>query len=183
MKDIDAIQIPESFLARARQVIAERDEPLLEYSAPPYRMTIYACAWSPPEYELQTEPGAQEAPFGTWRGYAEFREMSIEDLLEEYPDLEEADLDDEISNPFELAGAPSGLGAGVYSMFETIDVTGPYECAETGEYLGEVVGMDGPAPGNDYVGVSADSPLVLSCLQYRLDQLRTGIRIEVAPAE
>lgn len=187
MSESDCIQIPAAFVERARRHVAATGQPLLEYAAPPYNRLVYACMWSPPEYELQDEPGPQEAPFTTWSEYAEYRGMEPSELLEEYG-LEEEELDDELPDPFAMEGAPSSPGAGAYSMFEQLwtsgrDVVGAYECAETGELLGEVEAVDGPAPGNDYIGVSVDSPLMLSCLQFHLDRMRAGIRIEVGSTD
>ena len=45
--------------------------------------------------------------------------------------------------------------------------------------VGEIRFIDGPCPGNDYLGVEAPTPTDISLLQKRLNELRTGIRISV----
>ena len=46
--------------------------------------------------------------------------------------------------------------------------------------IGEIRFIDGPCPGNDYLGVECPSPLDISLLQKRLNDLNTGIRISMA---
>jgi hypothetical protein len=46
--------------------------------------------------------------------------------------------------------------------------------------VGEIRFIDGPCPGNDYLGVEAPTQLDISLLQTRLNELRTGIRISLA---
>jgi hypothetical protein len=45
--------------------------------------------------------------------------------------------------------------------------------------IGEIRFIDGPCPGNDYLGVEAPSMIDVSLLQKRLNELRTGISISV----
>jgi hypothetical protein len=46
--------------------------------------------------------------------------------------------------------------------------------------IGEIRFIDGPMPGNDYLGVECPSPLDISLLQMRLNELNAGIRISLA---
>lgn len=46
--------------------------------------------------------------------------------------------------------------------------------------IGEIQFIDGPHPGSDYLGVDATDYLSLSLLQQRLNDLNTGIRIQLA---
>jgi hypothetical protein len=177
------IQIPVAFVKRAQHHWATTGQPLLECSALPYSSVVYACAWSPPQYELQDQPGPHELESITWGDYASYYDIDLPELLAEYG-LEEEELDNEVPESLRMDGAASSPGAGVYATFEELwasdrDVVGTYECAETGELLGEVRAFYGPAPGNDYIGVSIDNPIVLSCLQYHLNRMSTGVRIEL----
>jgi hypothetical protein len=177
------IAVPAEFVARVRAQLAAVGTPLLEHGQPTYRTTLYACAWSPPEYELQTEPGPELPPYATWREYATYRAQSVDAFLAEHPDLDESDLDAEIPDPYAVEDAPESVTAGAYRRLEAFSVAGTYVCAETGEVLGEVEAIEGASPGNDYCGVTVSSPLVLSCLQRRLDELGAGVRIEVGSTE
>ena len=65
--------------------------------------------------------------------------------------------------------------AKAFSLLEELDVGTSLLNAE-GE-VGGLTFIDGPSPGNDYLGVHADNELSISLLQHRLNELRTGIQV------
>ena len=45
--------------------------------------------------------------------------------------------------------------------------------------IGGIRLIDGPMPGNDYLGAEAEDAVSVSLLQQRLNELDTGVRIEL----
>jgi hypothetical protein len=96
--------------------------------------------------------------------------------LEEDPDFdldEEADIL-EVVDAWARVDSPN---ARAYRLLERYDLGAAFSGPER---VGEIRFIDGPCPGNDYLGVEAPSPLDLSLLQHRLNQLNTGIQILLA---
>ena len=67
--------------------------------------------------------------------------------------------------------------ARAYRLLEKLDL-GPNLTGK--DAVGEINFIDGPCPGNDYLGVEAPTQLDISLLQKRLNDLNTGIRITIA---
>lgn len=65
--------------------------------------------------------------------------------------------------------------AKAFYLLEDLDI-GTTLRGATGE-VGGLTFIDGPSPGNDYLGVHADNELSISLLQHRLNELRTGIQV------
>ena len=57
--------------------------------------------------------------------------------------------------------------------------TGDSRLSDASSQRREIVFIDGPCPGNDYLGVEAPTLVDVSLLQKRLNDLRAGIRISV----
>ena len=62
-------------------------------------------------------------------------------------------------------------------MLEGLDLGSDLEGEKA---VGETRFIDGPMPGNDYLGVEAADQVSVSLLQKRLNELNTGIRIVMA---
>ncbi len=79
---------------------------------------------------------------------------------------------------WETTGGPL---ARVFNQLEDLEPQLGPQLIARGSELGYVAFEDAPIPGtwNRWVDVSCDAGL--SCLQHRLNELRTGIRIEIAP--
>ena len=67
--------------------------------------------------------------------------------------------------------------ARAYRLLENLDL-GPSLTGQ--DAVGELRFMDGPCPGNDYLGVEAADEATISLLQKRLNELDTGIRLSMA---
>jgi len=67
--------------------------------------------------------------------------------------------------------------AKAYDLLDQLDLGPTLVGAEA---VGELQFIDGPCPGNDYLAVEAVDQISISLLQQRLNDLRTGIRIQMA---
>ena len=126
---------------------------------------------------------APEPP--TWAGYFEeiwgVRQNHRSELLDacETWGLEPADLheDCDIDTWLTYWGRNRSPEAAAYHLLEDLDV-GPVLRGTAGE-VGEIDFVNGPWPGNDYLGAHAVDDLSVSLLQHRLNELGTGIEIHV----
>jgi hypothetical protein len=66
--------------------------------------------------------------------------------------------------------------AKAYRLLEDLDL-GPDLVGENA--VGEIRFIDGPCPGNDYLGVEVPTLVDISLLQKRLNELNTGIRVSL----
>jgi hypothetical protein len=64
--------------------------------------------------------------------------------------------------------------ARAYRLLENLDLGPDFSGAEA---VGEIRFIDGPCPGNDYLGAHAPTQLDIALLQKRLNDLETGVRI------
>lgn len=109
------------------------------------------------------------------RRYFGSEEYFIE-IREEDPDI---DLDAQM-NWFDVVDCwarEDSPNAKAYRLLENLDL-GPDLVGK--DAVGEIRFIDGPCPGNDYLGVEAPTPVDISLLQKRLNELETGIRISIA---
>jgi len=129
----------------------------------------------------------------TRREYAEeYAGWDLEEYKEEYGYTEEEldyeidpdDVKDEfLENGWGESSRQSSPGGKAY--FELIDLDlGEQKIIldDLGDedLFGYISFIDGEHPGNDYLGVIASSELALSALQYRLNELNSKIKIELA---
>ncbi len=126
-------------------------------------------------------PFSLEAPDMTWREFLEIRGDPVETWFEEWS-LTPDQLDDPADriHTQNWWDACSGPSARVYGRLGELESQlGPL--LTHGSDLGHVAFESGQYPGSwdQWVNVSGDAGL--SCLQHRLNELRTGIRIEIAP--
>ncbi len=129
------------------------------------------------EYELNLGDPYQEPPEMTVREYACRYYAGEEDYLNW---IEEDDVDLDAKMDFwdiiDTWARHDSPNARAYRLLENLDL-GPELCGENA--VGEINFIDGPCPGNDYLGVHAPTQLDLSLLQARLNGLNTGIRLSV----
>lgn len=87
------------------------------------------------------------------------------------------ELDTEYDDYYEhwaLSESPNVLA---YNLLDGLNI-GP-KLAGPGDKVGGLQFIDGDAPGHDYRGVHADDDLSISLLQHRLNELDTGIAVEL----
>lgn len=139
--------------------------------------------------DVREDPQAPDCPPSmTWREYAEqYTGMSIEEYASEF-DLSTDSWDDEADSDLVrddwIENAPRSETASgmVYFLPEDLDLGRTHislDELQIEQILGYVEFIDGDSPGHDYLGVRVSSPIALSALQYRLDELGTGIKIDM----
>ncbi len=178
-----------SFAERVLAHVATFGEPLLEPSPKT------DCVWHALPVDLMDScghllidtsiPFSLEVPDMTWRRFLTISRSPIEswsDELEEW-NLTPDQLDDladrfYTQNWWDSAGGPC---ARAFGRLTNLAPRLGSPLTTRGSELGYVAFESGPYPGswNQWVDVSCDAGL--SCLQHRLNKLRTGIRIEIAP--
>jgi len=168
-----------SFFDMAVDVLAKTGEPLL---IPPEKCLteLFAIDRGSGDYQLNIGDPWEEPPCLTLREYIDrYYGCDVEEYVADCCDEgESVDLNaavDEwvVMDAWARSDSPNALA---YPRLYGLDL-GP-ELAATGA-AGELQFIDGPCPGNDYLGVHAADALTLSLLQQRLNQLRTGIHITV----
>ena len=70
-----------------------------------------------------------------------------------------------------------GPSAEAHLLLETLDIG--WELKANGEVAGGLRFIDGPAPGNNYLGVHADDDISVSLLQHELNAANSGIAVRV----
>ena len=123
---------------------------------------------------------SEEPPSMTVAEYVErYSFLSMEEAAEEYAEWG-LSLDDEMPwyNVFDAWCRKDSPNARAYELLSRFDLG----ClrAHGDKKVGEILFINGPCPGNDYLGVEAPTELDLSLLQYRLNELRSGVHIELA---
>ena len=184
-EDQDAIYVSANFLRRAAAHIQSTGAPLLERRLPEYSRTLEAWPDSYGGYQLNVPYDEWDPPFRTWREYAEFHDLSEEEVLEESGAEDEEELDEEIeTDTLEQLIAPDDTVEGQaeallsdlppYLIENVEDVPELLEDADLEPWRNE-----GGRPGWTQVTVEVPSALALSVLQYVLDEVGHGTRIEL----
>ncbi len=163
---------------RAVRHLEATGKPLLEHRYKGYAQTFLAFRQER-EYELIIED--YEMDFATWRELAKWSGDTVEEVLDRhgndgFDDDEILGPDDKIPEDFNPLEYYS-VTAPVFWELDNLSLPDRFTSRGWDIDLGGLSFDDGPAPGNDYMGVSVTSKLGLSCLQYMLDDLRSGIRI------
>jgi hypothetical protein len=169
-----------SYFDKAVDVLAQTGEPLI---IPPEECLteLIAVDQGFGEFQLNVGDPWKEPPRMTLREFiGRYYESDVDSYVVENCDgEEELDLDAEVDplrvmETWALTDSPNALAFGLlYGLDLGADLHGPGA-------VGELQFIDGPCPGNDYIGVHATDALTLSLLQERLNQLNTGIHIRVA---
>ena len=130
-------------------------------------------------YQLNVGDPWAEPPAMTIREFAIEHCGGEEQYQEEWCDGEEVDFDDFVDPEFvvEYWARSDSPNAQAFYLLEGLDLGPDLDGADA---VGEIRFIDGPCPGNDYLGVEATDPVSVSLLQNRLNELGTGIRIVLA---
>ena len=154
-------------------------EPLLQVPKQA-NLDLYALDLGSGDYEFNLGKPPLEPPKMTIREFA-YRYFGNED---EYRDAwcweEDEDVDfDAYMDPeyvLDFWARSDSPNARAYWLLEDLDL-GPHLSGE--DAVGELRFIDGPCPGNDYLGVEADCDFTVGLLQKRLNDLNTGIRVSL----
>jgi hypothetical protein len=161
--------------------IDSKGHPLIEKPSNP-RKTLFVDQFDDFRIDLGREP--EEYPTATWReflvdklGYKTPTTLSqFRDLYNEFG-LKPRELDTDFDGYFEYWDQTEGPSALAYRLLEELNI-GPKLAGPCNE-VGGIKFVDGDSPGHDYIGVHAYDNLSISLLQNRLNELGTGIALEL----
>ena len=154
-------------------------EPLIEVPKQA-NLDLYALDLGLGDYEFNLGKPPLEPPTMTIREFAH-RYYGSED---EYRDAwcweedEEVDFDAYMDPEYVLDfwARSDSPHAQAYRLLEGLDL-GPD--LEGDDAVGQILFIDGPHPGSDYMGAQTDDPVTISLLQKRLNELGTGIHVSL----
>jgi hypothetical protein len=179
--------VPNSFLERAIEHEQKTGQPLLYQRLPAYLHVLEA--WEDGDgYTLNTPWDDWIPPYRTWREYASHKGLSAQEVMEEHELEEESQLDEEIDRSIldQLVEPDEGIAGEAAALLIDLPEYLIEDRGELATYLEEtlleVYENDGQYPGDPWTGsiqVSVRSKLALSVLQYVLDELGRGIKIQV----
>ena len=173
-----------SFYDRAYSFFENHREPLLIV---PKRIdeTLYACSdfAEPPKLQLQLGKPGEGPPDMTirefclkygkgdpetwwreeWLGTDEFEPIDIDTQMDEWV-------------VWDWWGRTDSCTARAYRYLESLDLGSNFNGPNA---VGGLDFIDGACPGNDYLGVEALDPVSVSLLQQRLNELDSGIKVEI----
>jgi len=170
-----------SWLAQAKTFIDTFEEPLIE--APPHSQEmLYATDFGDGNYRFSLGDPWTEPPDLTWREYLDryhygmsleefYGVDSLKDLTHGYDDVVP---DYTIMDAWIPNDSPDALA---YRILESYDL-GP--AFGTGHSEGEIDFVRGPIPGSDATFVTVPDHLSLSLLQKRLNEVNSGLEIQLA---
>jgi hypothetical protein len=176
-----------SFYERAYSFFENHGEPLLIVPKGSEE-TLYACSdfGQPPRLQLQLGAPGEGPPDMTIREFClKYEEGDPETWWrEQWLGADESEsIDIDIDMPMdEFAVADRWLRedsctARAYRYLESLDLGANFNGPNP---IGGLDFIDGAYPGNDYLGVEAFDPVSVSLLQQRLNDLGTGIKIEMS---
>ena len=170
-----------SFFLEATEYLANTGSPLL---LPPPRQDsiLFAVDDGTGNYQLNIGDPYVGPPQMTLREYIDTYFWGDDDDYMEEAELGKKEfrlaLDDYIDEEIYLeqwcrSFSPNKLA---YDYLACLDLGSEFESDNT---AGLIEFVEGPTPGNDYIGVHATDHLSLSLLQNRLNQLNEGVKIEI----
>jgi len=155
-------------------------EPLIEIPRQ-VALDLYTVDLGSDDFEFNLGSPLLEPPPMTVREFANRYLGGEEGYREAWCREEDAEVDfDAYMDPEYVldAWAPSDSPtAQAYRLLKDLDL-GPDLDSE--DAVGQILFIDGPHPGSDYLGAQADDPVTISLLQKRLNELGTGIRVSMA---
>lgn len=168
---------------RFKNHIARHGEPLL---VQPKESSGVLNIYPDRDFQIGLNGDPWDCPTVTWREYLEdYRGEQIPTTLDGFRELR-ANYDlwpsqvDETMPPelfVDSWGTSRSPNAMAYHYLNDLDL-GPELRGHRNE-VGGLRYMMGPCPGNDYVGVHADNMVSVSLLQHRLNELDTGLIVQL----
>jgi hypothetical protein len=168
-----------SYYDKALAYLENHDEPLIEIPRQVHTDLFAVGQGAGNGFQLNLGDPWAGPPVMTIREFAVEHCGSEEAYQEEWCDGEEVDFDDFVAPEIvvDFWARTDSPNARAYRLLKRLDL-GPELTGE--DAVGEIRFIDGPCPGNDYLGAHAPSQLDISLLQQRLNDLNTGIRISMA---
>ncbi|MFT5501527.1 MAG: hypothetical protein ACI88G_001664 [Woeseiaceae bacterium] len=169
-----------SYYDKVLTYFENHDAPLIEI---PKRtsLDLYALDLGSGDYEFNLGSPSSEPPAMTVREFAIHYYGNEDKYREAWCWEEDAEVDfDAYMDPdvvFEFWARSNSSNAKAYRLLEGLDLEPDLHGDDA---VGEILFIDGPAPGNDYLGAQATDEVTISLLQKRLNDLDTGIRISMA---
>ena len=166
-----------SFYEKVLNFVEDFGEPLI-VSPPKPKITLAAIDRGCGSYQLNWGDPYEEPPEMTIREFARRYWTSEEDYLEDWYIGEDIDLDAKADwyDVVDWWARTDSPNAKAYRLLEGFDL-GPSLSGK--EAVGEVKFIDGCSPAHDYLGTEAIDLVSVSLLQQRLNDLNTGISIEM----
>jgi len=197
---LGSVLIPAPVARLIRDTCVLQQKPLITPPASLNCSKIYAIRECR-DYTLHYGNPDQEPDVPTWREFAEDRGVDLDDPKERLAFLEEFfgwsrsngtrkpkiplnapidgwALEHYLEWDYELRESPKALA---YSYLSNLPL-GDSQKSLTGDPLGRLSFIEGDRPGSNLTYVQAPDFATLACLQHRLDQLNTNIRIEIPEA-
>jgi hypothetical protein len=136
------------------------------------------------DFRIDLGRAPDKYPTATWRKFlvnklGHENPTSLSQFREIYHNygIRPCDLNTECECYFEYWDRTESPTALAYNLLDELNI-GPI-LAGPSNSIGGLVFMDAPAPGHDYLGVHANDDLSVSLLQHRLNELGTGITVEL----
>ena len=168
-----------SYYEKVLDYLERFDEPLLESPRNP-KIRLYAAKHGVEEYQLNWgDPYADPDLKMTLREYANRYHAGEYGYLDDYgqePEDVDFDLIADESMVFESWANTDSPTVRAYRLLENLDL-GP--SLDGVNAIGELQFIEGELGGSDYLGVHTFGLVTVSLLQQRLNDLKTGISIEM----
>ena len=167
-----------SFFDQALSFFENHNEPLLIAPENPGQILYVATDW---DYEFRLDTPDTEIPEMTIGEYLDEYWGGVEAYMEDQC-LEEEDRPDldSFADPYDVLERWGRTGSPNATAFELLNQLRFTAESDRSNALSGITFIDGPMPGNDYLGVQADDLMAISLVQHGLNNQGYNIRIELA---
>ena len=167
-----------TFAEKAMAFVANHSEPLLSLPRDPAR-TLYVATDCDLQFRL--DELNWEIPHMTYGEYYDEVCGGVETYMElnGFEADELWDLDEEVDpyDVLELLGRTESPNAKAYRLLEDLQFVSD---SEKFQVMSCLEFIDGPCPGNDYLGVHAKDLLAVSFVQHEMNKLGWNVAVELA---
>jgi hypothetical protein len=194
---VGSVLIPAPVARLIHDTCVLQEKPLITPPASLHRSTIYAIR-EYRDYTLHYGDPDQEPDVPTWREFAEDRGVDLDDPEDRLAFIEEffswcpsdgtrkpriplnspitgCALDHYLEWDYELRESPMALA---YSYLSNLPLCNSQQ-GIAGNSLGRLSFVEGDRPGSNLTYVRAPDFATLACLQHRLNELNTDVRIKI----